>query len=215
LSQRLAREIKIWSQLSHPNVLEFLGYHLNQRMTTAWLISPYITDGNLSQFIRNISLDSPLRIRLIVDTARGLAYLHAQGICHGDMKPANILVTDERTAVIADFGLSQLADSTESGLTTTKSIKGSFRYLSPELLDEGARHTLQSDVWAFGCVMMEVLTGMLPFPNAKNDISLTLALARREMPVQTRSLTVAEPIRDLLQECWQLKPSDRPTMPRC
>lgn len=212
---RLAREIKIWSQLSHPNVLEFLGYHLNQRMTTAWLISPYITDGNLSQFIRNISLDSPLRIRLIVDTARGLAYLHAQGICHGDMKPANILVTDERTAVIADFGLSQLADSTESGLTTTKSIKGSFRYLSPELLDEGARHTLQSDVWAFGCVMMEVLTGMLPFPNAKNDISLTLALARREMPVQTRSLTVAEPIRDLLQECWQLKPSDRPTMPRC
>ncbi|KAG8951994.1 hypothetical protein FRC04_005327 [Tulasnella sp. 424] len=212
---RLAREIKIWAQLSHPNVLQFLGYHLNQRMSTAWLISPYIENGNLSQFIKNINLDSPLRIKLIVDTARGLAYLHAQGICHGDMKPANILVTDERTAVIADFGLSQLVDNADSGLTTTKALKGSLRYLSPELLEDGARHTLRSDVWAFGCVMMEVLTGLQPFPNAKNEIMLTVALVQRQTPVETRMLKVAKPIRHLLQECWQLEPSGRPTMPRC
>ncbi|KAG9049804.1 hypothetical protein FS837_009104, partial [Tulasnella sp. UAMH 9824] len=196
--QRLAREIRIWSQLSHPNVLEFVGYHLNQRMSTAWLISTYITNGNLFQFIRNVPLDSPLRIKLMADTAQGLAYLHVKGICHGDIKPANILVTDEGNAVIADFGLSRLADNTESGLTTIKTIKRSLRYWAPELLEEGARHTLQSDVWAFGSVMMEVLTGILPYPNVGNDLSLTLAMAQGETPSHTKSLTVAEPIRQLL-----------------
>ncbi|KAG8981755.1 hypothetical protein FRB90_007034 [Tulasnella sp. 427] len=215
LPQRLAREIKIWAQLSHPNVLQFLGYHLNQRMTTAWLISPYIANGNLAQFLKNVSMDSTLRVSLLVDTARGLAYLHAQGICHGDIKPANILVTNERTAVIADFGLSQLVD-TESGLTTTKNIKGSYRYLSPELIEaEGSRHTLSSDVWAFGCVVMEILTGHLPYPNAKNDFALTLALARKETPAQNITLEVTEPIRQLLNDCWALEPQDRPTILWC
>ncbi|KAG8898664.1 hypothetical protein FRC00_002487 [Tulasnella sp. 408] len=155
-------------------------------MTTAWLISPFITNGNLFDFIKNVPLDSPLRIALIVDAAQGLTYLHAQGICHGDIKPANIFVTDEQTAVIADFGLSRLADHAESGLTTTKTLKASLRYCSPELLEDDARHTRESDVWAFGCVMME-----------------------------TKSLAVAEPIRQLLQECWQSEPRDRTTMQHC
>lgn len=72
---------------------------------------------------------------------------------------ANILVVDKRTAVIADFGLARFEDNTMSGLTTTRTIKGSLRYWCPELLEEGARHTFQSDVWAFGCIMMEVRIG--------------------------------------------------------
>ncbi|KAG8949531.1 hypothetical protein FRC04_008464 [Tulasnella sp. 424] len=111
--------------------------------------------------------DDDLRVTIVMDVASGLIYLHGlvPPICHGDIKPAlansellqgNILITHEIRGMLADFGLSRALQANSTGLTTSKTIKGSLRYMSPELLIENASHTLASDVWAFGCVALEV-----------------------------------------------------------
>ncbi|KAG9049025.1 hypothetical protein FS837_011404 [Tulasnella sp. UAMH 9824] len=103
---------------------------------------------------------------LLADAAQGLAYLHSLDppICHGDIKAANVLVTAELTAVICDFGLSRAVQEEYTGLTTSRTLKGSLRHLSPEILDEDPVHTLASDVWAWGCLALEVgtRTGVIP-----------------------------------------------------
>ncbi|KIO23072.1 hypothetical protein M407DRAFT_78537, partial [Tulasnella calospora MUT 4182] len=97
----------------------------------------------------------------IRDITLGMNYLHGcdPPICHGDLKPTNILINDSIHAVLCDFGLASFVQESgmSSGLTTSQSIKGSIRYMSPELhLEEDVKHTLASDVWAWGCTVFEV-----------------------------------------------------------
>lgn len=75
------------------------------------------------------------------------------------VRQGNVLINDNLRAVLCDFGLSTILQDEPSGLTTTKSIKGSTRYMSPELLDEDASLSLMSDIWAWGCLLFEVSVG--------------------------------------------------------
>lgn len=117
------------------------------------------------------------RVLQVIEMTKGLAYLHGLSppVCHGDLKPVwsnnpscqtlantrsskdNLLVNNQGHILLCDFGLTIVPDSDPSGLTTTKSLKGTVRYLAPELLEtETPARTLSSDVWAWGCVVIEV-----------------------------------------------------------
>ncbi|KZV81568.1 kinase-like protein, partial [Exidia glandulosa HHB12029] len=78
-------------------------------------------------------------------------------IVHGDLKGANILVADDGTARLCDFGFAKVLAEVSSSLTSQSTLKGTLRWMAPELIDEeDARHTVWSDIWAFGCVLYEV-----------------------------------------------------------
>ncbi|KAG8949533.1 hypothetical protein FRC04_008466 [Tulasnella sp. 424] len=171
---RLVREMKLWAELKHPNIVPFIGFHIGEDV--AWLISDWAPNGNVQDFLTESEVDSATRLRIVMDVASGLVYLHGLDppICHGDIKPVsvtvtlpqalanskllqgNILINHEIRAMLADFGLPRALEANSTGLTTSKTIKGSLRYMSPELLMQNASHTLASDVWAFGCVALEV-----------------------------------------------------------
>ncbi|KAG8925020.1 hypothetical protein FRC01_010779 [Tulasnella sp. 417] len=93
-----------------------------------------MSNGNIDEFLAKTTRPALDKLRLVLE---------------------NVLITDRVEAVLCDFGLARLADGQPSGLTTTKTIKGSTRYMSPELLDEGAVHTLHSDIWAYGCLVLK------------------------------------------------------------
>ncbi|KIO25367.1 hypothetical protein M407DRAFT_49969, partial [Tulasnella calospora MUT 4182] len=153
---RLTRELRVWANLKHQNILELIGFYLNPQMTDAWLISPFMANGNIIDYLTKTEApDTHLLLCQLTDTLKGLLYLHSSSppVCHADIKPENVLITDQVAAVLCDFGLARLMDGQHSGLTTTKTIKASTRYMSPELLDEDPVHTLQSDIWAFGCLV--------------------------------------------------------------
>ncbi|KAG8916031.1 hypothetical protein FRC01_003420, partial [Tulasnella sp. 417] len=116
-----------------------------------------MSNGNIDEFLARTSGTESDKRRLLGDVLNGLIYLHSLSppICHADIKPENVLITDRVGAVLCDFGLARLTDGQPSGLTTTKTVKGSTRYMSPELLEEGAVHTLSSDIWAFGCLVLK------------------------------------------------------------
>ncbi|KAG9043783.1 Negative regulator of mitotic exit [Tulasnella sp. UAMH 9824] len=133
---RLARELKIWARVKHPNILPLIGYYLSENYEIARFISPFMTNGNVSQYLRREPPGELKRLDI-----------------------PNILITETLQAVLCDFGLASFIQESgmSSGLTTSRPIKGSLRYMSPELiLHDEAKHTLASDVWAWGCTVFEV-----------------------------------------------------------
>ncbi|KAG9033662.1 hypothetical protein FRB95_014550 [Tulasnella sp. JGI-2019a] len=168
LLMTLFREVLPWARLpNHPHVIPFLGYSVDG--LSASLISPWYKNGDVLRFIKN----HPERDRkgIIIEAALGLEHLHSQKppIIHADLKATNVLMDDEQHVRIGDFGLSQIAATSPSGLSTTMvTFRGTPRWAAPELF-QGAPHSIESDVWAYGCFVGEVLTRQRPFHNIKND----------------------------------------------
>ncbi|KAG8935631.1 hypothetical protein FRC00_010691 [Tulasnella sp. 408] len=136
IALRLARELRIWAEVCHLNILPLIGFYLSDNYEIARFISPLMINGNVSEYLERTQVGGLKRLDI-----------------------TNILINDAHQAVLCDFGLALFIQESgiSSGLTTSRSVKGSLRYMSPELnLDDEAKHTLASDVWAWGCTAFEV-----------------------------------------------------------
>ncbi|KAF5359884.1 hypothetical protein D9756_002943 [Leucocoprinus leucothites] len=120
----LNREAIVWHKLKHENVLSFLGLapDLGRLEACPALISPYCTNGTVGDYIRISNPPVEIRVSLILSVARGLAYLHEQDVIHGDLKPTNVLMSDENVPLVCDFGRSLvLTASNKPGSSTQTS----------------------------------------------------------------------------------------------
>ncbi|KAF9442292.1 kinase-like protein [Macrolepiota fuliginosa MF-IS2] len=214
-----SKEMILWSQLEHPNILPFYGKcYLVDESSSKWqacLVSPWMENGNIVKYLKD-NLSRP-RKPLICDVARGLQYLHQKDIVHGDLKGANILVTGAGRACLSDFGLSSVqADRTFSyGIATTAVFGRTTRWASPELLEEDAGPTKMSDIWAVGCVFYEILTGLVPFHECRTDLQILRKMSRGGLPADLDSAVDLDefdrPMKDLIHLCWTEDPDGRPT----
>ncbi|KDQ09873.1 hypothetical protein BOTBODRAFT_116602, partial [Botryobasidium botryosum FD-172 SS1] len=227
--QRLAREAKVWGCLTHPNILPFLGLH--HLGSTSYLVSPWMTNGHALAFVKqNADADVP---KLLAQVADGLAYLHTfhPQVVHGDLKGANIFISESGDACIADFGLSELKDPTqEPTYSTPWLIAGHPRWQAPELLNaetkEQIRRTTQTDVFAFGRVMLEVLcfhqsatclfTGVVPFSYIDADMQVARKVQTGQLPDRPCDAAVVEKgfndaMWELMLACWSTDPLQRPS----
>ncbi|KAK7001927.1 kinase domain-containing protein [Favolaschia claudopus] len=206
-------EALIWRQLCHPNVLPFFGlYYIEQRLC---LISPWMENGHIMEFLRANSPDTQKRFSMILDVASGLEYLHNQNAIHGDLKGINILVTPSERACIADFGLSIIVNVMTLRLTTstTANHRGTTRYNAPELFEQGAK-TFASDIYAFGCVAYEIMTGQLAFRELINDVQIILGVLKGKRPERLPCCTgtpALDKFWELLEMCWDGEKEKRPS----
>ncbi|KAG8938822.1 Negative regulator of mitotic exit [Tulasnella sp. 424] len=212
LRTRFDRELTIWMECQHPRVLELLGYAYIEGVPC--LVSPWCSNGNIMEYLaKNPNAD---HIRLIAQVAEGLVYLHGRepSVVHSDIKPANVVVSDEGNAKICDFGISKLVQENPSGFTTTTSVKGTLRYSSPEMLDLDGMSTTSSDVWAFGMLILHVRTNKLPYVTVLSDVKVILAIINGEKPLPENypELPAADPLWDIMRECWDDDPAKRPGM---
>ncbi|KIO27169.1 hypothetical protein M407DRAFT_36208, partial [Tulasnella calospora MUT 4182] len=179
------RELKVWASANHPNILELVGYYLSENLGSAQLISPYMSNGNVKDYTK---IDQPaLALLQVRGITSGIYYLHGCNppICHGDLKPPNVLVNDNIEAGLCDFGLARFITESGacSGLTTSRSPKGSLRYMSPELPQESeAKHSLESDIWAWGCTVFEIVTGKKPFEEVSHDGEVVDRVLKGKLP---------------------------------
>ncbi|KAF9256018.1 kinase-like protein [Marasmius fiardii PR-910] len=212
LFQGYLREAIVWRQLKHPNLLPFLGMYYLEDETQFCLVSPWMDKGNLVQFLRATQREHVNHHELVYDVASGLAYLHSEKVVHGDLKGVNILITPDGRACIGDFGLSRVADTHGLNFTSSHSRPaGTARWLAPELL-RGGHPSKQSDIYAFGCVCYEIFTGLHPFPDVRNEMTVLLQVVSGERPSRPLEITeLSDAMWTLIGSCWDADSSSRPT----
>ncbi|XP_024011808.1 probable leucine-rich repeat receptor-like protein kinase At5g49770 [Eutrema salsugineum] len=162
-------EIELLSRVHHKNVVRLLGFCFDR--TEQMLVYEYIPNGSLTDSLSGksgIILDWTRRLKIALGSGKGLAYLHELAdppIIHRDIKSNNILLDESLTAKVADFGLSKLVGDPEKIHVTTQ-VKGTMGYLDPEYYMTN-QLTEKSDVYGFGVVMLELLTGKSPIDGGK------------------------------------------------
>ncbi|CAN8306747.1 unnamed protein product [Cochlearia groenlandica] len=162
-------EIELLSRVHHKNVVRLLGFCFDRG--EQMLVYEYIPNGSLRDSLSGktgIRLDWTRRLRIALGSGKGLAYLHELAdppIIHRDIKSNNILLDENLTAKVADFGLSKLVGDPEKTHVTTQ-VKGTMGYLDPEYYMTN-QLTEKSDVYGFGVVMLELLTGKSPIERGK------------------------------------------------
>ncbi|KAF9777435.1 kinase-like domain-containing protein [Thelephora terrestris] len=205
-------------KISHPNLLPLIGIDIDSQTGHYSMISELMANGNIREYIRQNSAN---RHRLLEDIAAGLCYLHEHDIVHGDLKGNNILITNETPprACLADFGISTLAPST-SGVTATDNAGGTFLYMAPELIapstigSSSARPTKPADIYALGMVILEVLTGALPFSEkgwVTTEVTYRVVSGERPTkPDDAEQIGFGGRTWELVEECWVQQPTRRP-----
>ncbi|MGW3208932.1 serine/threonine-protein kinase [Streptomyces sp. NPDC001135] len=163
-AERFRLEARTAGRLNHPNVVGM--YDFGSHHDQLFLVMELVDGWSLAQ---DRSLRGVLKPQdaaaIAAQTAAGLAAAHRQGVIHRDVKPANVMLTGDRIAKIADFGIARFADEAAGTLTATGRILGTADYLAPErALGRPAQPA--SDVYSLGCVLYELLTGRPPFRGA-------------------------------------------------
>ncbi|KDQ18340.1 hypothetical protein BOTBODRAFT_103976, partial [Botryobasidium botryosum FD-172 SS1] len=213
----LQREATLWKQLNHQYILPFLGLYTSEDAT--YMISPWMDNGDAFNYvIRHPEVD---RLKLLLQVAEGVEYLHNRepAIAHGDLRGPNIFISASGNARIADFGLSQIAAEFYPENSTVWQTGGNPRWRAPELLRaetfEQARKTMPSDIFSFGRVMIELITGQVPFPDIRVPQAVQKKVQNYEQyprPQTEEAITrgLDETVWKLAEDCWLPQPESRP-----
>lgn len=164
------------AQISHPNVIQVLDF--GEFDDRSYLVMELATGGSAKQ-LTGSPIAAERAATIVSDAARGAGAAHERGIVHRDIKPGNILLTDDGVAKLADFGIASLSSAAEK-LTGTGLTIGSPHYISPEQASGGLA-TARSDVYSLGVVLYELVTGSKPF-DASNVTALAIAHVEQEPP---------------------------------
>ena len=213
---RFQREAEVLASLNHPNIAQIHG--LEEADGIRALVLELVEGPTLADRIKQgpIPLDEALPIAKQI--AEALEAAHEQGVVHRDLKPANVKVKDDGTVKVLDFGLAKALDPNPTGdpsqsptLTAAATqmgvIMGTAAYMSPEQA-RGKTVDKRADIWAFGCVVFEMLTAKKAFEG--DDVSLTLAkVLEREPSWESLPDTTPPHLRNVLQRCLEKEPRQR------
>ncbi|QRV99437.1 Tyrosine kinase family catalytic domain protein [Ceratobasidium sp. AG-Ba] len=205
-------------KLAHPNILPFIGVVCVDNMYLG-MVSPYMSNGSAPKYLAN-NPDADV-LQILHDVAEGMSHLAAQSppIAHGDLKGANVLIDDDGRACICDFGLSRFMKDFMSIDTT---FGGTIRWMAPEQLRADSMVvSLPADIFSWGMLALELITGAIPWPDVQQDSAVILKVAakgqRPARPVcqcedHCGCLAGNDGLWDLIRECWADEPQERPTV---
>ena len=215
--ERFQHEARAISALDHPHICTL--YDVGEQDGTSFLVMQYLEGETLADRLKKGSLPIDQALRYAIEIADGLDKAHRAGIVHRDLKPGNIMLTKngaklldfglaKRNApVVADVGLSMLP-TTPPNLTAQGTILGTLHYMAPEQV-EGKDTDARTDIFAFGAVLFEMLTGRKAF-KGQSQASLIAAILEREPPRLTSVLPQASLFLDhVLKRCLAKDPDDR------
>lgn len=156
----LQNEINILSQLNHPNILKYMGCAIDDKNRHMYVHFEYVSGGNMKQVMTHFSGKFPLVIvkKYTKQILNGLAFLHNENKIHRDIKPTNILITQQGVCKLADFGTCTLIED----ITKCENLEGTKLYLSPEAMQTKPL-TYATDIWALGITVIEMTVGYIPW----------------------------------------------------
>ncbi|RQM27572.1 hypothetical protein B5M09_011667 [Aphanomyces astaci] len=212
-------EASVMAQLRHPNVVMFMGVMLHPEYVG--LVMEICPKGSVHGVIHSeeLKIDWTLLLRMLLDSARGMNFLHSSSppLIHRDLKSINLLIDADWRCKVSDFGLSKLKafrDDSFSESATKRMYVGTPMWLAPEVFN-GDEHTEKTDVYSFGIILYEALSGASPFENVSADaVPFIVQSGKRPTdftPLEPLEHAGLEPLPTLMHKCWDVNPMVRPT----
>lgn len=204
--QRFRREGALLRELNHPNIVHLID--VVEADDEHYIIMEYVSGGSLSDLLRRkgpLPIERSLQIAL--DLADALTRAHRLGIIHRDLKPSNILIADDETPRLSDFGIAHANDG--EPITKTGEILGTIAYLPPEALQSGDFNE-RGDIWSLGIIIYQMLTGKLPFDHTSPVPTLITAILQKPIPdISDIREDVPAPLQELLLQMLAKDPNQR------
>ncbi|VVA25777.1 PREDICTED: serine/threonine-kinase [Prunus dulcis] len=201
--REFTQEVYIMRKVRHKNVVQLIG--ACTKPPKLCIVTEFLSGGSMYDFVHKqtgaISLQFLLRVA--IDVSRGMNYLHQNNIIHRDLKAANLLMDDNGVVKVADFGIARV--QAQSGVMTAET--GTYRWMAPEVI-EHKPYDHKADVFSFGVVLWELLTGKLPYENLtplQAAVGVVQKGLRPTIPRHTNPMLM-----ELMERCWQQDPSLRP-----
>ncbi|MGE3635238.1 MAG: protein kinase, partial [Sandaracinaceae bacterium] len=203
---RFEREIRIAERIEHPHLIRVIDHGVDEALGP-WLAMPLVRGMTLRDLFGRRALGPEAALVLLAPLADALAALHAEGLVHRDVKPENLMVSPLGDVTLVDLGLA-LAE-TDTRHTREGEVAGSVPYMSPERI-EGRDVAPSADVWAFGVMLYELVTGRRPFERARAGEEVAAILSGTFAPLSGVDRRVPEELDALLAACLDADPAARP-----
>ena len=203
--KRFNREAKAVTSLSHPNIVSI--YDVENEGDFYYLILEYIEGMTLKDYmIKNPRISIETIVHIAKQIAAGLSHAHQNGIIHRDIKPQNILMDENLTCKITDFGIARAYGDTT--LTQTNQMLGTVYYLSPEQA-RGNVATAQSDIYSLGILIFEMITGQIPF-KGESAVAIALKHLQEELPeIDKYRENIPQSVKNIVLQATMKNPNER------
>src|SRR5688572_30459053 len=209
---RFKREILLAARMQHPHVVPVLSS--GDANGLPWFTMPFVEGESLRARLGRGPLSTGEGVNVLRDVARALAFAHARGVVHRDIKPDNVLLS-EGSATVTDFGIAKAISAARTGgggetLTMAGTSIGTPAYMAPEQAAGDPNIDHRSDIYAFGCMAYEVLTGRPPFTGQSPAKLLGAHLGEKPRDVRELRADTPEPLAMLVMQCLEKDPEVRP-----
>jgi serine/threonine-protein kinase len=201
---RFVQEARVVGQISHPAVIALHDMGVDEPSQTPYLVMEYVQGQSLEKVLEKGSVPFPKACAWVAEVATALAVAHRKGVIHGDVKPANILITDDERVKLTDFGMARLAsrDSKDTPLL------GSPAYWCPEQI-VGKPQDARSDIFSLGVVLYELVTGRRPFDAESLQGICSRILSSTPLPPSHANPSVPVALNELIASCMAKDPNQR------
>lgn len=188
--ERFQREAKAAAKMSHPAIVTIFDVGVDEDSGSPFMVLEYLPGESLADRLDRVRLPLARCVQIGLDLSSALSFAHRQRIVHRDVKPANVLHAGDNRWKLADFGIARLPDS---DLTQVGIFMGTPGYSPPEAIKEG-RYTPQADVFAWGAVMYELMSGRIPYEGPDTKTTNSYVVAGNAPPPTRHDPSIPEPL---------------------
>ncbi|CAM8994863.1 unnamed protein product [Rhodiola kirilowii] len=204
LENQFSREVNLLSRIHHQNVIKFVA--ACRKPPVFCVVMEYLSEGSLRAFLHKLERKTvPMEkiMTVALDIARGMEFIHAQGVIHRDLKPENILIDQDFHMKIADFGIA----CEEAYCDALADDPGTYRWMAPEMIKHKA-YGKKVDVYSFGLILWELISGSIPYEDM-NPIQAAFAVVSKNLrPAFPKDCPPA--MKALIEQCWSSNAEKRP-----
>ena len=207
--ERFLREIQLLARLQHPHILGLIDS--GEAGGALYYVIPYLAEGSLrARLDREGELPVADALQILREIADALAHAHGKGVVHRDVKPENVLLSAGH-ALVVDFGIARIVNEARLGtaFTTAGMMIGTPQYMAPEQFAGEPKLDHRADLYAFGALAYETLTGVPPFLASNSQQLAAMHMTEEPVPISKRRPSVPAALEELVMRCLQKRPADR------